>query len=324
MKLCFRLKRLTWTVILFSVLALPYLFAQSDSISDSNDTIAPAPETPTDALIDISNIKVDKDLIYGPSPWILPQKYENSINSEYRREFFRMTGIEYSGLHWKQFVMVYMNIDPEVYVNNYYDYIRLYYSDDEEEDWEDEADNSEDGGWVYKAENDDGDSWGVRADNDEDDGWDEDESWDETGNNEDENWDETENEEDDGWDEIGNGEGESSNEIEVVVGSQRDDTEFDLFVPGTVLLKEHYRNENGQPGAPESITLMIKREKGYDPTSGDWEYSQFDTNGNMMMEGNSQRNKIFHNCTKCHANVKERDYIFTTYSSWLPIPEKDD
>ena len=295
-KLDISLKRFTWTLFLFSILGLPYLLAQSDDIDNLKDNTGLVSEKPTDELIDISNVNIDQDLIYGPSPWTLPDKYKNLISSEYRRDFFRMTGIEYSGLHWKQFIMVYMNINPKVYVKNYYEYIRLYYSDDGDEDWGDEDET----------------------------GNDDDEGWDETGNDDDEGWDETGNDDDDSWDETGNDDDEGWEEPQEDVDSEGSNSEFELFVPGTVLLKEHYKSENGQPGAPETITLMIKREKGYDPKAGDWEYSQFETNGKMLMEGNSQRSKIFQNCTECHANIKERDYIFTTYSSWLPIPEKND
>lgn len=301
-KLGISLKRFLWTPFLLSVLVSSSLLAQSNSVDNFNDKIGLVPSKPTDELIDISNIKVDQDLIYGPSPWTLPDKYKNLINPDYRRDFFRMTGIEYSGLHWKQFIMVYMNINPKVYVKNYFEYIRLYYSDDGDEDWGDDEE----------------------IENDEDDSWDDDE---ETGNDEDDGWDdgeEIEDDEDDGWDETGDDQNDSGDEPQVDVNSEGSNPEFELFAPGTVLLKEHYKSENGQPGAPETITLMIKREKGYDPKAGDWEYSQFEPNGKMLMEGNSQRSKIFQNCTECHANIKERDYIFTTFSSWLPIPEKDD
>ncbi len=294
-------KRLAWTPVLLSILILPCLFSQSDDNKALlKDKIAPAVAPPTDELIDFANIKLDADLIYGPSPWALPKKYEGLINSDYRREFFRMTGIEYSGLHWKQFVMVYMNVSPEIYVKNYFEYVRLYYSDDE------------DGGQT--AEHDTNEGWDITEFSD-------DEEWNDAEFSDDEEWNVAENNDNEEWNDAENNDGEEWNEPEADVN--KDDSGFDLFVPGTILLKEHYKNENGQPGAPETITLMIKREKGYDPNAGDWEYSQFDTTGKMLMEGRSRRINIFQNCTECHANIKERDYIFTTYSSWLPVPEKN-
>ena len=317
-KLGFGLKRYTWTPFLLFVLASPYLLAQSGGIpTNLDDKVGVVPEKPTDELIDISKLKIDQELIYGPSPWTLPDKYKNLFNSEYRREFFRMTGIEYSGLHWKQFVIIYMNIDPKVYVNNYFEYIRLYYSDDEDEDWDDEG-----------SENDGDEGWDD-SENDEDEGWDDsendgDEGWDDSENDEDEGWDDSENDGDEGWDDSENDGDEGWDDSKGDIDSEEPNTKFEQFVPGTVLLKEHYKNENGRPGAPETITLMIKREKGYDPKANDWEYSQFDPKGKMLMEGNSQRDKIFQSCTECHANIKERDYIFTTYSSWLPFLKKDD
>ena len=253
--LYFGTKRTFEILVLLIVLASSFLLAQSGDDSNPEEEKSSNSEEPTDELIDTAKIKIDQDLIYGTSPWVVPDKYKKFVNSEYRREFFRMTGIEYSGLHWKQFVMVYMNLKPEIYVKNYYEHLRLYYSDDEDDDWGDEEE--------------------------------------EDSNGDDSNVDE-------------------------------DIPHFEQYLPGTVLLKEHYENESGQLGKPKSITLMIKREEGYDPESGDWEYSQFDTNGKILMEGNSKRSKIFENCAKCHANIKERDYIFTTYSSWLPFSKEEE
>ena len=287
------LKKGAWAPLLLFVLMSPYLLAQTTEIPNSleNEMNSGFSSKPTDELIDISNIKLDQELIYGPTPWTLPEEYRRFLNSDYRRAFFRMTGIEYSGLHWKQFVMVYMNIRPEIYVKNYYEYVRLYYSDSDD-DW----------GGNEGTEDDDKDGGHEVWDNEEED-------WDDIDYNDDQDddWDDTEGDDDKGW-----------NETKADMSGEDSIPKFELFLPGTILLKEHYKNEDGQPGAPETITLMIKREEGYDPNAGDWEYSQFDTNGKILMEGRSRRAKIYQSCVECHANIKERDYVFTTYSSWLP------
>ena len=97
-----------------------------------------------------------------------------------------------------------------------------------------------------------------------------------------------------------------------------EEKQFEEYEIGTILLKEHFSNNDGKPGSPLTNTLMIKREKGYDPEGGDWHYVQFDTTGKIIMEGNSQRSKIKSNCSECHSNMAERDYVFTTFNSRMP------
>ncbi len=67
-------------------------------------------------------------------------------------------------------------------------------------------------------------------------------------------------------------------------------------------------------GAGDGVGGMIKREEGYDPSNGDWEYFYFDTIDNIESGRMS-------NCIECHARAKDTDYVF---GSWSGIATNDD
>ena len=48
------------------------------------------------------------------------------------------------------------------------------------------------------------------------------------------------------------------------------------------------------PGLPVSVTMMIKHKPGYDPKHGDWEYAQFDPDGNITVSGNTPTQPLMH------------------------------
>lgn len=82
----------------------------------------------------------------------------------------------------------------------------------------------------------------------------------------------------------------------------------DPFYPeGTVIITEQYgiNNRSGRVDTiPELYTIMIKREEGYNPDYGDWEFGVIDKYLN-----NGQMGKI-QACMDCHAGVSEMDYVF--------------
>ncbi|HKP98350.1 MAG TPA: cytochrome P460 family protein [Fibrobacteria bacterium] len=55
----------------------------------------------------------------------MPEKYAAAF-AEYRSGWTRLTGYEFSGLHWGQFISLYVNKDPDTYIRNYREYVRLY------------------------------------------------------------------------------------------------------------------------------------------------------------------------------------------------------
>lgn len=67
-------------------------------------------------------------------------KANQALYGDYRKKWLRMSGFELSSLHWNQFVAVFINDNPEVYRNNYLEYLRTSQDyDDEGEDEEEET-----------------------------------------------------------------------------------------------------------------------------------------------------------------------------------------
>ena len=78
------------------------------------------------------------------------------------------------------------------------------------------------------------------------------------------------------------------------------------FPEGSVIVKEKLPDKASQ--APELLTVMIKRERGFNPTSGDWEYMVVDGTGTTV----AARGKL-ENCQSCHIGQPGTDYVFRTY-----------
>ncbi len=77
------------------------------------------------------------------------------------------------------------------------------------------------------------------------------------------------------------------------------------FPVGTAIVKEKTR---GKGGAVELSTFMVKREKGFNPKCGDWEFGVIDGPTRKIVEqGKIER------CMKCHISMKDRDFTFQSY-----------
>jgi Cytochrome P460 len=81
-----------------------------------------------------------------------------------------------------------------------------------------------------------------------------------------------------------------------------------FFPEGSVIVKEKLPDKTTQE--PELLTVMIKRAKGFNPTTGDWEYMVVDGAGTTVQA----RGKL-ENCQSCHAGQPKTDYVFRTYLS---------
>ena len=78
------------------------------------------------------------------------------------------------------------------------------------------------------------------------------------------------------------------------------------FPVGSIIVKEKLLAIDS--ALPELLTVMVKREKGFNRESGDWEYLV--VNGEQTeIEG---RGKLA-NCQSCHAIKSETDYVFRSY-----------
>lgn len=75
------------------------------------------------------------------NPFVVPDEYQAQLKN-YRSTWSRMTGFEYSGLHWNQFIVVYLSQGADAYRNNYSEYLRYYQDYDEDEDEEEIAEPS--------------------------------------------------------------------------------------------------------------------------------------------------------------------------------------
>jgi hypothetical protein len=84
-----------------------------------------------------------------------------------------------------------------------------------------------------------------------------------------------------------------------------------FFPEGSILLKEKLQTkESTQPGLR---TIMIKREKGYNPKNGNWQYAYFFGDGTKL-----QKTGRLQNCQSCHEQKAKLDYVFKSY-----LTEKD-
>lgn len=78
------------------------------------------------------------------------------------------------------------------------------------------------------------------------------------------------------------------------------------FPRGTMIVKEKLASKTST--SPELLTVMIKREAGYDKSHGDWEYAVFDGTGSKL----AQRGKL-ENCRNCHTKQVKTDFVFRNY-----------
>lgn len=78
------------------------------------------------------------------------------------------------------------------------------------------------------------------------------------------------------------------------------------YPQGTLILKESYkRGSSGGKGDLASLTMMTKREAGYDPENGDWEYLMATPALKIQAQGKLGM------CINCHAAAFDSDYVFT-------------
>ncbi len=78
------------------------------------------------------------------------------------------------------------------------------------------------------------------------------------------------------------------------------------FPTGSIIVKEKFPDL--QSHKLEMLTVMVKREPGYDSTRGDWEY--------LVVDGDLAEIKArgaIQSCQGCHIEQASNDYIFRTY-----------
>lgn len=78
------------------------------------------------------------------------------------------------------------------------------------------------------------------------------------------------------------------------------------FPQGSVIVKEKLTTKESR--SPELLTVMRKREQGYDPENGNWEYMVFDGAGQSL-----QASGKLEKCQACHLSEKATDYVSRIY-----------
>lgn len=78
------------------------------------------------------------------------------------------------------------------------------------------------------------------------------------------------------------------------------------FPQGSIIVKEKLTSPESTK--PELLTVMIKREAGFNPKNGDWEYMATDGAGKEVQE----RGKL-ESCQACHSLYEKTDYVSRFY-----------
>jgi hypothetical protein len=78
------------------------------------------------------------------------------------------------------------------------------------------------------------------------------------------------------------------------------------FPPGSVIVKEKLAPERKEE--PELLTVMVKRERGFNPAVGDWEYMVTNGDGTKL----EARGKL-ESCQACHVSMRQTDFIYRSY-----------
>ena len=88
------------------------------------------------------------------------------------------------------------------------------------------------------------------------------------------------------------------------------ESEITKFAPkfpvGAIIVREKYLKETDL--VPETVTAMVKREKGFSKKTNDWEF--FTLNGRFLT---LQKRETKGDCAKCHSQVENTDFVFKTY-----------
>jgi hypothetical protein len=81
----------------------------------------------------------------------------------------------------------------------------------------------------------------------------------------------------------------------------------DPLPAGAVVIKQ--KHEDGRASLPmHEYAMMVKRDAGYDPAGGDWEYAYV----TLVPERRVTRGRL-PQCAGCHATARRSDYLFRSY-----------
>jgi hypothetical protein len=83
-------------------------------------------------------------------------------------------------------------------------------------------------------------------------------------------------------------------------------TRTGVFPEGATVLKEKFSDAAGTK--TELFTGMVKREAGYNPECGDWEFFTLPGDASKISAGGK-----IQNCMECHVEYKNQDYVTRLY-----------
>lgn len=78
------------------------------------------------------------------------------------------------------------------------------------------------------------------------------------------------------------------------------------FLVGSIIVRE--RPSSPDSTTPQLVSAMVKRQKGFNSSSGDWEFLVAESSA-----GKTQMQEKKVNCLSCHENQRESDFVFRTY-----------
>jgi hypothetical protein len=80
------------------------------------------------------------------------------------------------------------------------------------------------------------------------------------------------------------------------------------FPPGSVIVKQKVGRGLDERNKTLLYTIMRKREAGYNPTVGDWEFNVVNADGSTV-----EASGKIENCQGCHMKKASSDFVFRTY-----------
>lgn len=76
-----------------------------------------------------------------------------------------------------------------------------------------------------------------------------------------------------------------------------------VFPVGSILVREKLAQSNSDK--PQVLTVMIKRENGFNPKAGDWSFLTVDGAATKV-----KARKKGGDCLECHQSARARDFVF--------------
>lgn len=75
------------------------------------------------------------------------------------------------------------------------------------------------------------------------------------------------------------------------------------YPQGATIVKPQYQSKDA--AEPDKLTVMVKREDGYDPDNANWWYGVYSAGGTEVLD----QGKI-EMCIGCHVQAADQDYVF--------------